>query len=208
MLKVNEIFTSIDGEINYFHQGRVTNFIRFSGCHLSCVWCDTDHSAFTEMTPSEVVKKLEKTGIKNVTITGGEPLLQKELRKVIFLLTEKRFSITVETSGTIKIPIDILFLANWIMDIKTPSSGCTKDLLNIEYYQQLPPNVFFKFPIKDMIDYETAKETAERLYPAVCAFSPIIGESKTWPRVLAEKMIEDKLRYIFNLQIHKYLNVK
>lgn len=207
---INEIFPSIDGEINKYHQGALTLFVRFSGCSFSskCLYCDTDYEAFQEMSVNEVVKKIESFGINKLTITGGEPLMQKDLRKLIFSLTERQFLISIETNGTIKIPIDVLYLANWVMDIKLPSSGNSKYILPIDYYKKLPKNVYFKFCVGDMKDYELAKGYLSELKNNVVAISPIISEDKQWPKKLAEAMVADRLPCVYNLQIHKYLNVK
>ena len=209
MLNVTEIFTSIDGEINQWHQGVLSTFVRFSGCNLLCSYCDTSHESYSEYTIKELADRITKEGAKKVTLTGGEPLLQKDLRKIIFLLTERRYFISIETNGTIKPPIDILYLANWVMDIKLPSSGCIGSILDMDYYRSLPSNVYFKFCIQDMTDYSAAVQMAKQLEEDhLVAFSPIIKNSKEWPSFLAKKMIEDRLPYVYNLQIHKYLNVK
>ncbi len=210
MLKINEIFNSIDGEINQWHQGATTTFIRFSGCPLQCAWCDTHHKTYQEYKVNELIKKIQGTAFNKITITGGEPLIQPDLKKLIFCLTERKYSISVETNGTIKIPIDILYLANWVMDIKLPSSGCSQYVLDMEYYENLPKNVYFKFCIADFKDYEVAVECARHLYLTgkTIAFSPIIGEDKDWPKTLVMEMVENRLPYIYNLQIHKFLNVK
>ena len=210
MLKINEIFNSIDGEINQWHQGATTTFIRFSQCNISCNWCDTHHKTYQEYKVNELIKKIQGTAFNKITITGGEPLIQSDLKKLIFCLTESKYLISIETNGTIKIPIDILYLANWVMDIKLPSSGCSQHILEMDYYENLPKNVYFKFCISDVKDYEIAKEMSHSLHLTgkTIAFSPIIGTNKDWPKMLAEKIVSDRLPYIYNLQIHKYLNVK
>ncbi len=100
-LKVNEIFSSIQGE--GANLGKPAVFVRFSGCNLSCRWCDTDHYAHALMTPEEVIEKIGITSnTKNVILTGGEPLIQPQalLYALASSLKSKGYWIGVETNGT------------------------------------------------------------------------------------------------------------
>lgn len=100
--RVNEIFESVQAEGTL--AGRAAVFVRFSGCNLVCPFCDTDHSAFTEMTAREIeaeVLRLDPQQRKLVVFTGGEPLLQ--LKNGVPLCRE--WSCTVETNGTIEPPL-------------------------------------------------------------------------------------------------------
>ncbi len=104
-LKVVEKFISIQGEGPYI--GRPAYFLRLAGCNLKCKWCDTPQSwkvgevEYTEIEIDELVVEIEKSGVKLLVITGGEPLLH-QLDLVPFLCElEASITITVETNGTI-----------------------------------------------------------------------------------------------------------
>ncbi|MCR5409172.1 MAG: 7-carboxy-7-deazaguanine synthase QueE [Bacteroidales bacterium] len=107
--RVNEIFLSLQGE--GFWTGTPMVFLRLSGCNLACPFCDTDFSAFTEMSASEVVDQvLALAGeCRRVCITGGEPLLQLD-STLIDALHAAGFTLHLETNGTLKAPDGI----DWI----------------------------------------------------------------------------------------------
>lgn len=99
MMRVNEIFTSLQGE--GFHTGTVATFIRFSGCNLRCSFCDTDFAHGTEMTEDEIADQVEMGSF--VVLTGGEPSLQVTER-LITLLHDKGCYVAIETNGTHPLP--------------------------------------------------------------------------------------------------------
>ena len=105
-IKINEIFTSIDGEVNRYGQGGLTTFIRLAGCNLQCSYCDTKQAQAmdtgVDMTIDEITERIE---VSKVTITGGEPLCQKdELIELINSLCFTDIRVTVETNGSLIIP--------------------------------------------------------------------------------------------------------
>ena len=125
--KITEIFSSIQGEGLYVGEEQV--FVRFSGCNLSCKFCDERKKRdFLEYTSDEVIEKVINEGRKTVAFTGGEPLLQTDfLKDILLVLKEKDLSIYLETNGTLK--DELLEVLDYIdvisMDIKLPSStGC------------------------------------------------------------------------------------
>lgn len=103
MHQVNEIFTSIQGE--GVHTGTVMRFIRFSGCDMSCNFCDTDHSNSEDMTRVQIVEACK--GHKHICLTGGEPGIQKDLNFLISLLRGEGHYIHIETNGRHFIPSNI-----------------------------------------------------------------------------------------------------
>ncbi|MCI9606593.1 MAG: radical SAM protein [Muribaculaceae bacterium] len=107
MLRVNEIFHSLQGE-GYF-AGVPAVFVRLSGCNLSCPFCDTDHSPFTEMTEEQIVSAASAYPTRHIVITGGEPALQLNTR-LTDLLHQAGFFIQIETNGTVELPKGI----DWI----------------------------------------------------------------------------------------------
>lgn len=128
-LLVNEIFGSIDGE--GIRTGELATFIRLTGCNLRCRYCDTTYS-FNEgslMTIENIINKVKEIGYKNITLTGGEPLLQKNSIKLIDKLIEEEFNINIETNGAID--ITPLLDKNVIitLDYKTGSSNMNSQMI-------------------------------------------------------------------------------
>lgn len=104
-MKVFEVFSSIDGEINgFFGIGQYATFIRLAGCNLTCPYCDVADAQRTEKSSDYTPEQLYDvvvTGIRKVTITGGEPLLQTgEVQELISLLEQQEICTTIETNGT------------------------------------------------------------------------------------------------------------
>ncbi|HWB19333.1 MAG TPA: radical SAM protein [Phycisphaerales bacterium] len=155
MLKVNEIFHSIQGESTW--AGCPCVFVRLSGCHLRCAYCDTEY-AFREgekKSVDEVVEVVERYRTKLVEITGGEPLLQKGVHELIARLCDAGKAVLIETSGACDIS-ECDPRAIRIVDLKTPGSGeVEKNLLgNIE---KLTKQDEVKFVITSREDYEWAR---------------------------------------------------
>lgn len=122
--RITEIFSSIQGEGPY--AGQPQSFVRFHGCNLACGFCDEKKKTrFSEYSVSQVTRRLEKEGLKTVSLTGGEPLLQVDfLRELLPGLKKKGFQIYLETNGTLKNNLlEILDFVDIIsMDFKLPSS--------------------------------------------------------------------------------------
>jgi len=201
---INEIFKSIQGEST--HMGRPCVFIRTTGCNLRCSWCDTEYAFHegTEMSVEEIRGKVEEYDCTLVELTGGEPLLQPEVYRLIGLLLDEGREVLVETSGSL--PIEELDpRAVVIMDIKCPGSGMARSMCweNIDH---LRPRDEVKFVIADQDDYLFAKETCLvfRLFQRCpVLFAPAFG--KLSPRSLAEWILQDSLPVRLQIQLHKYI---
>ena len=205
MLTVNEIFHSIQGESTFAGQPCV--FVRLTACDLRCSWCDTPY-AFHEgrrMSVDEVVAEVENYKCPLVEVTGGEPLLQREVYPLMTRLLESGKTVLLETGGhrsIAEVPDDVVR----IMDIKCPASGEAEktDWDNLNY---LRPRDQVKFVINDRDDYEYARDvmTRERLADRVdtVLFSPVHGILH--PRALAAWILEDRLPVRLQLQSHKYI---
>jgi 7-carboxy-7-deazaguanine synthase len=202
-MKVNELFYSIQGEGIY--AGLPTIFLRTTGCNLRCSFCDTTYAyeQGTEMSIQEVLNEIEKYPCKQLCITGGEPLLQKDIPELLERLIQKKFTICLETNGSINIKKYVGKPSVMIsLDIKCPSSGMHTHMIqkNISY---LSKNDQLKFIIKNKKDYEYAKRIL-RKYPPRCTvfFQPVW---RTDPQKLASWILDDNLLVRLGLQLQKII---
>jgi 7-carboxy-7-deazaguanine synthase len=211
-MQITEIFRSIQGESTY--AGMPCIFVRLTGCNLRCIWCDTEYSFYggTKMSIDEVlvdVRRLSESvgrrAVNLVEITGGEPLLQKEVYPLIDRLLEEQYRVLVETSGE-------RFVGNLpeavvrILDVKCPGSGegGTFDMANLAV---LRPSDQLKFVLASREDYEFARQfICEHNLPAkveALIFSPVFGNLEA--RSLAEWILEDGLPVRMGMQFHKFI---
>lgn len=204
MLKVNEIFYSIQGESSF--AGFPCVFIRLTGCNLRCTYCDTKY-AYKEgrnMAVEEIVELVNHYECPLIEITGGEPLLQEETPQLAQNLTENGFRVLVETNGTQNIDLlrgDVIR----IVDIKTPGSG-ESDKTDWQNLNRLDPKDEVKFVLSSRADYNWAKEIihTHRLNEEVSVFlSP--AHEKQSPSELARWILESRLNVRLQLQLHKVL---
>lgn len=203
-LKLTEIFLSLQGEAR--SAGLPTVFVRLTGCPLRCTYCDTAYAFYGgEWSDIEaIVDQVRGFGVKDVCVTGGEPLAQKRCILLLDALLSAGFSVSLETSGAIDIsPVDIR--VSRVVDIKTPDSGESGQNLwsNIA---QLTPHDQLKFVICSRADYEWAKaELATRRLNERCEvlFSP--SYTQVTPRELADWIVADRLPVRFQMQLHKHL---
>jgi 7-carboxy-7-deazaguanine synthase len=205
VLTVNEIFHSIQGEST--HTGRPCVFVRLTACDLRCSWCDTAY-AFTEgrkMSLDEIVDQVDRYGCPLVEITGGEPLLQKDVYPLMDRLLASGRTVMVETGGHLsleQVPSAVIK----IVDVKCPGSG-ESERVHWDNLETLAPHDEVKFVIKDRTDYEFARDVVSRhgLIGRVAAvlFSPVHGVLDS--RDLAGWILEDKLEVRLQLQVHKFI---
>jgi len=205
VLTVNEIFHSIQGEST--HAGRRCVFVRLTACDLRCSWCDTPY-AFDEgrkMSIDEVVVEVDRHGCDMVELTGGEPLLQKDVYPLIERLLAQGRTVLVETGGHLSLA-RVPAAVHTIMDVKCPGSGQshTTDWDNLS---RLDANDEVKFVIRDRADYEYACDVLAR-HPvagrvAAVLFSPVHGVLD--PKTLSEWVLDDRLPVRVQLQVHKYI---
>lgn len=204
-LRINEIFHSIQGESTW--AGLPCVFIRLTGCNLRCVWCDTEY-AFHEgrhQTIAAIVAQVRNYGGKLVEVTGGEPMLQKDVHALFAALLADDYTVMVETSGEQDLSaVDPRVIK--IMDLKCPGSGevARNRWSNIECLTRRDE---VKFVLADRRDYEWARTViAERdLVRRVNAIllSPVFGALE--PASLAAWMLEDRLPVRMQLQLHKHI---
>ena len=204
MIKVNEIYYSIQGESS--KAGLPCVFIRLTYCNLRCKYCDTEYAFFEgkDYSIDEIIEQVKKYNCNLVEVTGGEPLFQKECYDLLKRLVEERFEVLLETGGSL--PIKTVYKAvKIIMDLKCPSSGMVKKNLydNINY---LKSSDELKFVIGTREDYEWTKQIIEKydlINKCEILFSVVFGELE--PLTLVNWILEDKLNVRFQLQMHKFI---
>jgi 7-carboxy-7-deazaguanine synthase len=204
MLKINEIFYSIQGESTY--AGERCVFVRLTGCNLRCTYCDTEYAFYDgeDLQIDSIIEKIESYNCNLVEITGGEPLLQDGVYPLMTKLCDKGFNVLLETSGSLSIEKVDSRVTN-ILDFKTPSSKMDKKnyFKNVDY---LKPNDEVKFVLGSREDYDWAKRiiTEHNLNGKVTVlFSSVFGEIAH--EELVNWILEDKLNVRYQLQMHKYI---
>jgi 7-carboxy-7-deazaguanine synthase len=203
-LRLTEIFFSLQGEAS--RAGLPTVFVRLTGCPLRCTWCDTTYS-FTGGEPASiesVLAEVAKYPARQVCVTGGEPLAQKECLPLLSALCDAGYDVSLETSGALDIAAVDPRVAR-IMDLKAPDSGeCDKN--RWENLAVLTPRDEIKIVIASRPDYEWARELLhKRKLDALCPVLLSPAQGLVDPKALAEWILEDGLNVRFQLQLHKLL---
>jgi 7-carboxy-7-deazaguanine synthase len=203
-MKINEIYRSIQGESSY--TGLPCVFVRLTYCNLRCSYCDTEYAFYEgrDYTVDQAVEEVRRYHCPLVEITGGEPLLQKEVYPMMDRLVGQGFTVLLETSGSIDVG-NVNPAVVKIMDLKCPSSGeCERNLYtNLD---KLQPRDEIKFVIGTRGDYLWTKKILEehRLterFPVL--LSTVFNQIQ--PRQIVEWLLEDNLNVRFQLQAHKYI---
>ena len=202
-VKLCETFSSIQGESSY--AGYTCFFIRLAGCNLRCSYCDTEYAyeEGKEVEITELMKRADKSGIKLVEITGGEPLIQEASFELITALSDRGYHVLVETNGSVDITrLDPRAVA--IMDIKTPGSGMA-DKMDFRNLFRLRHHDEVKFVITSRDDFQWSVEIINRysLPQKRVLLSPAMGILE--PKTLAEWILKEKLGVRLNLQLHKFI---
>jgi 7-carboxy-7-deazaguanine synthase len=203
-MKITEIYSSIQGETQY--AGLPCTLVRTTGCDLRCGYCDTAYAFHggRDMSVDEIVAEVVRLGPQLVLLTGGEPMLQRDLPGLAERLLAEGRRVMIETSGAHRLdrlPEQVIR----IVDVKTPASGESHrvcwDLL-----PQLRPVDAAKFVVADEADYRWAAEVVARYElggRTEVLFSPVHGRLN--PRDLVAWMLRDRLPARLNLQLHKYV---
>ena len=210
--RVTEKFVSINGEGR--KAGELSCFVRFAGCNLCCNYCDTRWSCdpdapHEELSAEEIASWVRESGVKNVTLTGGEPLLQQEIGALFKALREEAGAeIEVETNGSIPIVPAVHFMPGvfYTMDLKCPGSGMAGHNCydNLTY---LRPGDVVKFVVSGSADLDWTNEMIEKYdltKRCVVYISPVFG------CIDPEEIVDYMKEYAMNgvrlqLQLHKYI---
>lgn len=204
MLKINEIFYSIQGETTYV--GLPTVFVRLTACNLRCTYCDTKYSYYEGdmKTQESLIEEIASHKAQYVCITGGEPLLQKEVHPLMKDLCDRGYKLSLETSGSKTIK-DVDPRVKIILDVKTPDSGAADSFL-MENIALSTSSTEYKFVICSEKDLEWSENFCRQhnlFEKFVVLYSPSYGQvTEVW---LAEKILQNNSSARLQLQLHKYI---
>lgn len=209
---VVEKFISINGEST--KAGQLAVFIRFAGCNLNCNYCDTKWAnekdvSYETLTEFEIYDYIKSTGVTNVTLTGGEPLLREDIDKLLRILSsDKNLYVEIETNGSVDIgPFrDISENISFTLDYKLQGSGM-EHMMNLDNYEDLTSNDTVKFVVSNKEDLKKAKQIIdEEGLTEKCNvyISPVFGRIE--PVTIVDFMIENKMNKVnMQLQMHKII---
>ena len=203
-MRITEIYASIQGETQY--AGLPCTLVRTTGCDLRCTYCD---SAFafhggTDMTLPEIVTAVGELGAPLVLLTGGEPMLQREIGRLAELLLQAGYRVMIETSGAHTVdslPEGVVR----IIDVKTPASG-ESARMRWDVLDGLRVQDAVKFVVRDEADYRWAADLIRSRGLAgrtEVLLTPVHGVLD--PQQLVVWMLRDRLPARLNLQLHKYV---
>ena len=211
MFEVAEYFVSINGE--GLLAGEPAVFIRFKRCNLNCTYCDTQwaNQADTQaerLSAPEIAEIVKNTGIVNVTLTGGEPLLQKDMHELTDMLISQGNRVEIETNGSISLA-ELAFSEKrpaFTMDYKLPSSGM-ESFMYMENFAFLQKNDTVKFVSGNTEDLERAFEMINKYHlteKCHVYISPVFG--KIEPAKIVDFMVKNKMNGVrIQLQLHKFI---
>ena len=209
---VVEKFVSINGEST--KAGQLAVFIRFAGCNLNCNYCDTKWAneldvPFQTMTEFEIYDYIKSTGVTNVTLTGGEPLLQENIDKLLRILSsDKTLYVEIETNGSVDLTPyrDISDNISFTVDYKLPGSGMEHMML-LENYEVLENKDTVKFVVSSIDDLRKTKHIIDEeglVEKCNVYISPVFGRIE--PVTIVDFMIDKKLNKVnMHLQMHKII---
>ena len=202
-LRINEIFYSIQGESSRI--GRPTVFVRLTGCPMRCTYCDTAYAFHSgqQKEIDEIIQEIQKFDTNYVTVTGGEPLAQKNCIELMNQLCALGYQVSLETGGGLDIK-DVNSKVKIILDVKTPKSNEDKNnfwpnLANIKTTDEI------KFVIQDYDDFSWSIDIIKQyqLNQQQILFSPVYKVLAS--EQLAEWILKHQLNVRLQLQLHKIL---
>ena len=213
-MRVSEIFASVEGEGS--RQGYLATFVRLFGCALRCSWCDSRYACegdgYTEMSPDEILQKVTWLGNRRITLTGGEPLLQKDAPGLVIRLAESGFEVSIETSGSVdytalfpdsvrdRLGTNLMITADW----KCPGSGMER-MMKEKCFMSLRPWDVLKFVVCSREDLEHAESVIRKYSPPCQIFlSPVFGKVRMSD--IVDIMKERDLQNVrIQAQLHKII---
>ena len=208
-MQVIEKFISINGE--GLKQGELAVFIRFKGCNLRCSYCDTRYSfenpEYTDESVEDIVKYCLDSKVKNITLTGGEPLLQGDIDKLMIELSKNGFNIEVETNGAVSIEkYKDIANVSFTLDYKLPISLMESRMItdNYKYISKKDSVKFVCGSINDLERMLVVINKYDLINKTNCIVSPVFNTIKL--EDIVDFMIKNNLNGVrFSLQIHKII---
>lgn len=210
--KVVEKFVSINGE--GLSCGQLAVFIRFAGCNLNCSYCDTTWAnekdvSYELMSSEDIYEYIKSTEVKNITLTGGEPLLQEGILDLLKKLSkDKGLSVEIETNGSILLSnfSDIDNPPSFTMDYKLPSSNM-EDKMSLGNFKHLTKRDTIKFVAGSMEDLEKVKYLIDKFKLTETTnvyISPVFGKINM--DKIVEFMKDNKMNGVnLQIQLHKVI---
>ena len=210
--KVVEIFSSINGEGP--RAGQLAIFIRMQGCNLECSYCDTkwaneEDTRFHWTSTEEIVDLIRLMQVKNITITGGEPLMQEDIMELLTALAaEPEIRVEIETNGSVPLApfAEIENAPSFTMDYKLPGSGMENTMLT-ENFSCLTKKDTVKFVVKDHIDLCRARDVIQEFdltNRCHVYLSPVYGEIEL--EEIVNFMKSNRMNDVtMQLQMHKII---
>lgn len=210
--KIAETFLSINGE--GVKAGQLAFFVRFVGCNLSCDYCDTKwanqpNAPYTTMTEETIYRKIKESGAKNVTITGGEPMIQPHIDGLLdFLCRDPELYVEVETNGSIPLKTNLAkgIRPAYTMDYKLSASGMESFMCleNLSYLGRQDTVKFVCGSLEDLICAQKITEEYHLTQRTNVYLSPVYGSID--PADMVEFMKEQRLTGVtLQLQLHKFI---
>lgn len=210
MFNVAEKFVSINGEGQ--KAGQLAVFIRFAGCNLRCSYCDTKWANDFDLkgenlTAEQIIEYVLDTGVHNVTLTGGEPLLRPEIEELISMLVKAGLWVEIETNGSVPLkPLEKDSRPHFTMDYKTPSSNMESEML-VSNFDLLEPDDVVKFVCGSSEDLNCTYDIIKKYnLTEKCKvyLSCVFGNLQ--PSAVVDFMKEKNLNGVnFQLQMHKFI---
>lgn len=211
ILYYHEVFTSIQGEST--DMGKPCTFIRLYGCNVKCSYCDQPQAKSDrhKISVANMVSKVLSLKVKNVCITGGEPLLQwNSVYQLAIELISFGCTVSIETNGCVRIPDAYIPRGiKFVMDVKCPTSGVSENNI-YENLMTLRTADEVKFVIGNREDYDFMKRVLKDYpTPATKLISPVIvGNACTLGKDLVDWILKDRLYNVrVQIQMHKFLGV-
>ncbi len=202
---VKEVYLSLQGESS--HQGLLCAFVRLTGCHLRCSYCDSEFAfrGGTRRAVTDLVAEVKALRTPMVEVTGGEPLLQPGVYPLMEALLAEGLVVLLETSGAIDVRL-VPAAVHKIVDLKTPSSG-EADRNDLRNFESMNERDELKFVIGSRADFDWSVDMIRRHHldrrPFSLLFSTVFDRLQ--PQELAQWVIDERVPVRFQLQQHKYV---
>lgn len=206
--KVSELFSSIDGEGK--RVGLPATFIRLTSCNLECSYCDSNYAVHPEendynlMSLDDILDTVKEVGWKNITVTGGEPLIHSNIDVLLSTLSNKGYDVNVETNGSVRVDQHRYRNVWFTVDYKCPSSGMIDKMIYDQFYTLSDKDVI-KFVVGSEKDLKVATECAIDFHKHTGAqiyFSPVFNTISY--ETIVNHILNNKLDFVkFQVQLHK-----